>query len=95
MANTPDLLHVPHAGDTVHDGEEDDRRYDHLNCFNKYVPERPHLLADLQVEVTKYNTYRNRTQDLNVEVGVPFDSLMTRLGDCRWHCLRPTNVRQL
>src|SRR5215211_7168569 len=44
-ANAADLSHILHAGDAVHDGEEDDRRDDHLDHLDEAVAERLHGLA--------------------------------------------------
>ena len=86
-ADAPDLLHVLHAGDAVHDGEEDDRRDDHLDQLDEGVAERLHGLAERRVEMPEQHPEDDGGQDLGVEVLIPLAVVNRRCCGSKGHVL--------
>ena len=70
-ADPADLRHVPHRGDAVHHGAENDRADHHLDELDERVAQRLQRCAGLRMEVADADADRDRHQHLHVKDGIP------------------------
>jgi hypothetical protein len=73
----------------MHNREENDRGDDHLDAFDERIAERLHLLAYLRIKMPQQYANGDCSQNLHIEVPIPFYGLVTVRRCCCCHVSFP------